>query len=128
MQALVQSVAVENGMSNLNLVEVELGSGFIGMFNHDQKAQWLLIASSPVRRFYDLLMVSVFQESHFKIPHASLARRLYGATLAQTIFYFRSFHGDSRATKHLVGAIHSIRCSWGCSADHENLGQVCFLW
>jgi len=47
----------------MNLVEAELGSGFIGY---------------------------------------TICLWLYGATLSQTIFYFRSFPGDSWSTKYLV--------------------------
>jgi hypothetical protein len=57
------------------------------------------------RRLYGLLMVSLYQAGSSQIPHVSLVPRLYGATLSQTLFYFRTFPGDSRAIKCLVSAL-----------------------
>jgi hypothetical protein len=40
--------------------------------------------------------------AHFKNAHVCFDLRLYGTTVSQTIFYFRSFPNDSKATKYLV--------------------------
>jgi hypothetical protein len=58
------------------------------------------------------------------VVHASLLPSLYGTTLAQTIFYVRSFSSDNKATKWLVSD------TFDPMSKHvwpKGSRQVCFL-
>ena len=58
-------------------------------------------------RLYVLPMVRVYRKAHSKLAHLAFVPRLYGAALAQTVFYFKTFLSDGRATKYLVSAMQS---------------------
>jgi hypothetical protein len=64
-----------------------------------------LVAVDDGFRFVGFVMSlwSVLSASaDFKSTHVRFASRLYGTTLSQAVFYFRSFPDDGKVSKYLV--------------------------